>query len=662
MKVDRSNIRARRSTRSIISSAVVDPAIGYIIAGKNRSTMRLLLIVLGIAMGVLAVVPASASAAAASPSAAAALAPVSVSSLLHRDVKYVFILYQENRSFDSYFGTFPGADGLFSQPPEMTPGFVQPIVDLDGSIQFLRPFRIGPADFAADTADVDHAHSRILAKMDLVDGHARMDRFAVTEERKRSPTGKPTLEAKRYGELTMAHEDCDTVPFLWRWASNFVLFDHVFQEMAGPSTTGNLSIIAAQTGATQAVLHPDEIAGSNGDTGAGVPVLNDADPFWGSPSDPTAAVLRMPADADDFPKYEIQRNLTFASLPLAFEGRQLPATARADRTPASDLRDVLADVVHLGTTGLARPQPWGWYEEGYDVADGDNSGPVDAAGRHASYVTHHNGPQYFGYVANNPKMTAHLFGLRAFFDALHSHSLSSDGYVAYVKGGYRNVMGLTPADPDAKVQANFRGDDDHPAYSDAQLSEALLAKEVDAIVHSPYWAHAAIVITWDDSEGDYDHVPPPSRAAYPGLGQISDGPRIPLIVISPYAKSHAIIHTSGDTASVVKFVETVFGLQSLASLPDEARARSLGLARDGDPNLGPLDADPGTGDLSDAFDVARLTGHKPLIAGDDAFIPEEWWSPSVQNDGQGCVRAGVTPVDRARNLPNPVPTDFNPRP
>ena len=592
---------------------------------------------------------------------AAPVAP-SIAALAQRDIKYVFVLYQENRSFDSYFGTFPGAEGLYSQPSGQTQGFEQPIIDLDGSIQYVKPFRIGPAEYAADTADVDHAHSRILAKMDIVDDRPRMDRFALTEERKRSPTGKPTLEAKRYGELTMAHEDCDTVPFLWRWASRFSLFDHIFQEMAGPSTTGNLAIIAAQTGATQAVLHPDEIDGSNGDSGAGVPVLNDADPLWGSPSDPNPPGERLPANADDFPHYEIQRNLTFVSLPLAFEGRRLPATVRADRMPATDLRDVQADVARLGSSGLNRPQAWGWYEEGFDNADDDADGPVDAAGRHASYVTHHNGPQYFGYVANNPQMTAHLFGLRAFFEALRTHSLPGTGYVAYVKGGYRNVMGLVPADTDPTVQKDFRGDDDHPAYSDAQTSEAVLAKEVDAIVHSPYWAHAAIVITWDDSEGDYDHVPPPVRASFPGLGRISDGPRIPLILISPFAKSRAVLHGGGDTASVVKFVEAVFGIDSLASLPDETRARALGLERDGDPNLGPLDGDPGIDDLLDGLDVDRLTGHKPPISGDDAFIPESLWSPSVQNNGQGCAWAGVTPVDRARNLPNPVPPDFDPRP
>src|SRR4029077_7581247 len=53
--------------------------------------------------------------------------------LLRAHVKYVFVIYQENRSFDSYFGTFPGADGLFSQPSASTPGFEQQLIDTNGS-------------------------------------------------------------------------------------------------------------------------------------------------------------------------------------------------------------------------------------------------------------------------------------------------------------------------------------------------------------------------------------------------------------------------------------------------------------------------------------------------------------------------------------------------
>ncbi|MGH7756196.1 MAG: alkaline phosphatase family protein, partial [Vulcanimicrobiaceae bacterium] len=204
------------------------------------------------------------------PAATAAVSPVQATkpidrgrddeliALLRRKVRYVFVIYQENRSFDSYFGTFPGADGLYSQPASQTRGFTQQLVNVDGSTTTISPFRIGPKEFAADTDDIDHSHPRIVAKMDIQGGAARMDQFALVEERKYSPTGNPSLLAKQFGELAMAHEDCDTVPFLWQYAHKFVLFDAMFQAMSGPSTPGNLEIIAAQAGQTQLVKHPDE--------------------------------------------------------------------------------------------------------------------------------------------------------------------------------------------------------------------------------------------------------------------------------------------------------------------------------------------------------------------------------------------------------------------
>lgn len=113
---------------------------------------------------------------------------------------------------------------------------------------------------------------RWLRKMDIEGGVPRVDRYAVTEERRFSTSGNPSLVAKQMGELTMAYEDCDTIPLLWRYASRFVLFDHIFQEMIGPSTLGNISIIAAETGQTQWALHPGEAYTSKG---VGVPVLGD---------------------------------------------------------------------------------------------------------------------------------------------------------------------------------------------------------------------------------------------------------------------------------------------------------------------------------------------------------------------------------------------------
>jgi phospholipase C len=600
--------------------------------------------------------------------------------LLRQKIKYVFVLYQENRSFDSYFATFPGADGLFSRPPEATPGFIQPLINTDGTAGSIRPFRIGPMDrmpscqdasescklYAADTDDVDHSHPSIVAKIDFTRGAPRMDAFALTEERKYSPSGNPLLVAKQMGELTMAYEDCDTVPLLWRYASRFVLFDRIFQEMIGPSTLGNIAIIAAQTGQTQWALHPDQAYADNGSQAPGVPVLNDNDPFWGSPKDPTAPSDKMPFNFEDFEldqKGSAALNLTFASLPLTLAGSQLDSITQVDRDPQHDLADVREDIPYISKRHQV-PVEFGWYQEGYDREPTDpDDGPEDASGLHASYITHHNGPQYFGYVSNNPKMRRQLHGLEDFFKAVDVKTLPASGGVFFVKGGYQNGLGLKPADPDPSVQKNFVGDDDHPAYSDAQISEALVATAINKIAASPYWLKSLIIVTWDDSEGDYDHVPPPLIATGPDHSPISDGPRVPLILISPYARAGYIAHEPGTQASVVKLIDTVFDLPPLALLPDEQRGRELGKQRFGEEDLGPEDAlTKGIDDLTDAFDPARLTGEAAPLPASYVEIPESLVMHLPEETGYGCQSLGILTTERALGFENHIPPDFNPRP
>lgn len=609
------------------------------------------------------------------------LSRAQVAALLRRKIKYVFVLYQENRSFDSYFGTFPNAEGIFSHPAKATHGFYQPLTNVDGTARVIHPFRIGPQEFAADTDDVDHSHPGIVAKMNIEDGVPRMDQFAMAEERKHerpvkgataassAETGKPSLAAKQMGELAMAYEDCDTVPFLWRYADRFVLFDHIFQEMTGPSTLGNIAIIAAQTGQTQWALHPEEAYKDNGARDPGVPVLNDDDPLWGSPLDPTPQADRMPVNPRDLKKKGAESqtalNLTFASLPLTLLGGDAITVAKSDTDAKRDLADVQDDIPFIASHDNQNVA-FGWYEEGYgkeptDADDDDD--PVDAYGLHASYITHHNGPQYFGYVANNPKIRTQLHSLQDFFSALDEKTLPKEGGVFYVKGGYRNIFHLKPADPDAKVQKRFLGDDDHPAYSDAQISEAMLAQAINKIAASPYWSESAIIITWDDSEGDYDHVPPPIRAKGPDGSPISDGPRVPLILISPYARAHYVAHAAGNHASVVKFIDTVFARTPLALLPDEQRGRQLGEKELRQSDLGPQDAlTPGVTDLADGFSPLRLSGKVAPLPPAYAEIPDALVKRLPAETNYGCAALGIVTTDRQQKIRNAIPHDFNPRP
>jgi phospholipase C len=594
--------------------------------------------------------------------------------LLRKKVKYVFVIYQENRSFDSYFGTFPGADGIFSKDAQRTPGFDQEIINTDGRVSTIHPFRIGPDEkrcgsvsecFAADTDDIDHSHPAIVTKMDMQNGVAKMDRFALTEERKHAPAGNPSLEAKQFAELAMAYEDCDTVPLLWQYAHKFVLFDRIFQEMTGPSTPGNLSIIGAQTGVTQWVLHPWEAYAGTGASGPGVPVLDDADPFWGSDLDKTPKSEKMPVNPRDAGRGAAnpQMNLTFATLPLTLAGGDLENMTKSDRDADDDLADVKKDVPFISALKKSSV-PFGWYEEGFDREPTDSDdGPTDANGIHASYIAHHNGPQYFGYISNNPKMNEELHGLDDFFEAVAKQTLPKQGGLFFIKGGDRNIFGLRPVDPDARVREYFLGDDDHPAYSDAQISEAMAAKAINAIAASPYWSDSAIIITWDDSEGDYDHVPPPIRAYGPDGSPISDGPRVPLLLISPFARTGYIAHDEGSHASVVKFVDTLFNLTPLALLPDELHARHLGETKFHAHGLGPEDAiTPGVTDLTSAFSMERLEEKEKPLPASYVEVPESEIRNLPQATGFGCRNIGIVPTDRARGIRNAIPSDFNPRP
>jgi phospholipase C len=106
---------------------------------------------------------------------------------------------------------------------------------------------------------------------------------------------------------------------------------------------------------------------------------------------------------------------------------------------------------------------------------------------------------------------------------------------------------------------------DHPGGAGINGGPSWVASIVNAIGQSSYWSNTAIIVTWDDWGGFYDHVPPPKvlvNCAQWGCGYVY-GFRVPLIVISPYAKAKYISHVNHDFGSVLKFIEQVYGLGSL---------------------------------------------------------------------------------------------------
>ncbi len=602
--------------------------------------------------------------------------------LLQQNVKYVFVLFQENRSFDQHFGTFPGVDGLFSQSAANTPGFVQPIVNTDGTVGTVSPFLIPrllrnvhghPVElYPADTDSTDHSHTGIVNSLDLDStGTAQNDRFALNEEGLTTSGGKivslktglpatanPTLAQKQKAELVMSHLDCDTIPFLWRYADRFTMFDNFHMTIIGPSAPNAIAMIAGQAGDTQWVLHPDQANGTTKNAGGGVPQVGDSGPFAGSSLDKTSFTTKPPYSPDDVSPATPGLNQTSASLPLSFMGPQIENIIATDKDPMMDLMDIQDDIKTIASQNLNQIN-WGWYQEGYDHEPTDGSG----AASYSTYITHHNGPQYFGYVGDNPKETKHLHGLGDFFTDIAKGSLPKPGGVYYVRGGYGNLDGLKPLDPNPAVQANFTGNDDHPAYSDAQISEALIADEINAIANSKYWPNAAIIITYDETDGMYDHAAFKPRTVDPLGFPLDGGSRIPAIVISPFALSHAIVSNYAEHSSVIKFVDELFGLVPLGDLPDEAKARTLGMTELGQSELGPADTLAGMSDLTEAFDNGRLTGATKPLNRSYATIPDSIVKSLPHYANNGCHVLGITPTDYVNGAPiDPPPADFNPRP
>ncbi len=127
-------------------------------------------------------------------------------------------------------------------------------------------------------------------------------------------------------------------------------------------------------------------------------------------------------------------------------------------------------------------------------------------------------------------------------------------------------------------------DSDHPSANNGS-GPSWVAAVVNAIGKSPYWNDTAIFVTWDDWGGWYDHVPPPRYNSY----ELSF--RVPLIVISPYAKNHYVSHVQHEFGSILKFTEETFGLGSLHT------------------------TDVRADDLSDCFDFSKPpTAFRPIRA------------------------------------------------
>jgi phospholipase C len=162
--------------------------------------------------------------------------------------------------------------------------------------------------------------------------------------------------------------------------------------------------------------------------------------------------------------------------------------------------------------------------------------------------------------------------------------------------------------------------DGHPQQSDPLAEQAYLVGVINRLQRLPQWRNTAVFITWDDSDGWYDHVMGPivnqsqdllHDALQPGtcgtnapMGGFPDrcgyGPRIPLLILSPFARRNFIDHSVNDMSSLIRFIEDNWGLGRIGAGSFDALAGSLSGAFDFDHrDLAPLLLDKETGEPVD---------------------------------------------------------------
>ncbi|HKD76168.1 MAG TPA: alkaline phosphatase family protein, partial [Ktedonobacterales bacterium] len=183
----------------------------------------------------------------------------------------------------------------------------------------------------------------------------------------------------------------------------------------------------------------------------------------------------------------------------------------------------------IGDRLSAKGVSWAWYAGGWNDALAGHPDPL--------FEFHHNPFTYFAnYADGKPAKTEHLKDETDFSGALQNRTLPA---VSFIKP--------------------LGEDDEHPGYADIVTGQQHVADIVQSIQHSKYANDTAIIITFDENGGRWDHVAPPKTDKW------GPGTRVPLIIVSPFAKKGFVDHTQYDTTSILRTLEVRWNLQPLAS-------------------------------------------------------------------------------------------------
>ena len=503
-------------------------------------------------------------------------------------IKHVVVIFQENVSFDHYFGTYPHAINPPGEPvftaSVLTPTSINTLATpLDVTNNFrtltgvdlinnnptknnkangtnaINPFRLDRTQAA--TADQDHNYDAEQKSFNA----GAMDLFPSTVGIKNTAAPQGLTPPLNTPGVVMGYYDGNTVTALWNYAQNFAMNDNSYNTTFGPSSPGAINLISGQTNGVIASNGSAKISLSgelSSDANGGIVLTGDAQPLG-----------------------------------------DVCSTRAAVTLGGKNIGDL------LNTANVS----WGFFQGGFDLTV---TNPNGTTGCHRSsvsrvtgqtkvdYIPHHQPFQYYTSTANltharpsavktigqtyqadgkTPDPANHQYDIHDFFDAVSAGHYPA---VNFLKApGYQ---------------------DGHAGYSSPLDEQTFITQIINFLQVQPDWANTVVIIAYDDSDGWYDHqaspIVNPSRLTatlanftsngvnFTGLGdwlnrpgacisgtqqgtntptsalagptgtanvqgRCGYGPRLPLLVISPYAKVNYVDHTLTDQTSILRFIE-----------------------------------------------------------------------------------------------------------
>lgn len=451
-------------------------------------------------------------------------------------IKHLVVIVQENVSFDHYLATYPRAANLPGEPLFKPRRRTPSVNGLDAGLltnnpNSFQPFRLNRSQQLTCNPTPNYTAEQAAYNRGL------LDKFPEYTGQTSNTT--PPCEFGLGRNVVMGFYDGNTVTALWNYAQNFAMSDNFYGTTFGKSAAGHINLISGQTHGVMIIRAGTDIGNVVVDgtvVGEAITAFEDCGSSSGSL--------------------------------VAMTGRNI------------------GDLLNAGNI------TWGWFGGGFKPTSRNSDGAANCFEHHASLA---------GFVTDDYSPSTNPF--QKYLSTANPHHLPPSspamiGYTDQANHQYDLVdfwnaasAGNLPAVSFLKAPQYQNG---HAQSSTPLDEQAFLVDVINRLQDLREWESTAVIITYDDSGGAYDHVMPPivnqsntpfdaltgpgsCGIAAPGAyqGRCGYGPRLPFIVISPWAKVNFVDHGVTDQTSILRFIEDNWNLGRIGDQSFDERAGSI---------------------------------------------------------------------------------------